>query len=148
MASLTVAEFRAQRTTRDVEALFGDLADIAAQDAAIAALLDEAADELAGYAMNRYVTPLAVTDQVRRLEGDLAWFMGCRRKDWNYTDAMAEQEKELRRKLESLTSRTFNLVGQVEVGSVAQSTSNRETTPSARAEGRRRIFTREKMGGF
>lgn len=147
MASLTVAEFIAQRTARDIEGLFGDLSE-EARDEAIAILIEEAKDELAGYAMSRYTLPLESTDQVRRIVGDLAWFAACRRKDWNYTESLAAQEKELRRKLESLPSQKFNLVDQVEVGSVAQSTSNRETTPSARAQGRRRIFTRDKMTGF
>jgi phage gp36-like protein len=147
MSSLTVVEFKAQHTARDIEALFGDLTTGEA-DAAIALILAEAKEELAGYADSRYETPLADTNQVKRIEGDLAWYTSCRRKDWNYTDSMAAQEKELRRKLESLTARKFNLTEQVERGSVAQSTSNRETTPSARQQGRKREFTRDKMNGF
>lgn len=147
MSSLTVAEFIAQRTARDIDGLFGDLSEDD-RDAAIALLIDEAKDELAGYAMSRYALPLETTDQVRRIVGDLAWFSACRRKDWNYTDSMAKQEQELRRKLEALASRKFSLVDQVEAGSVNRATSVRETTPAARTEGRRRIFTRKKLEGF
>jgi len=145
MAALTVAELRARAVAADLDAMLGDLDTVAAQDAVIQDALDEVDADLAGYCTGRYNVPLVATDQVKRFEFDLAWFVLCRRKSWNYGEQEREDEKALRRKFELISKRKYHLTGQGTPHTVDQMTSLRATDPSATTTGRTKIFGRDKL---
>lgn len=148
MASyLTYDEFMERAVQADVDAILSDLSESVAETY-IDDLCAEASGELDGYAGGRYGTPLVITDQVRRIVFELAWFLMSKRRGHNWSESDQKEEKELRRKLERISDRKFHLIGQSHIATADNRTSVRETDPSARTTGRARKFTREKMEGF
>lgn len=147
MSYLTLDEFEETAVSADLDAMLGDLSE-AERESWIGDAITTAESDLNGYCLGRYGIPLVVTGYIRRVVFDLAWYLLCRRKDWNYTEAMQRDEKELRRRLELISARKFHLEDQAGASSVESKTSIRPTNPPARSTGRRRAFTRKSLGDF
>jgi len=140
---LTNAEFEARVVGNSIDEICHDLTaeEIAAL---VTEIVEIASGDLDGYAANRYSLPLTADSQVQGIVFDLAWYLFCRRRDYNYTEFIQASEKELRKKLERINKHDYHLTGQQPAGAVNDRTSVRATDPAARVTGREQRFGKEK----
>jgi hypothetical protein len=140
---ITNDEFEKWVVGDNIAAICHDLTE-SEKDELVARIIKVASGDLDGYAKPVYSLPLSATDQVKGIVFDLAWYLFCRRRDYNYTEFVQAAEKELRKKLEQMKKGGYHLTDQKPAGSVDDRTSARPTSPAARATGREQRFGKEK----